>query len=140
MATVKSVSTQQLLERVGEKLQKEGIEMPEWARNVKTGVYAERPPENPDWWYVRAASVLRKIQLHGPVGTNKLRTWYGGAQNRGARPEKHTKAGGKVIRTCLQQLEKADLVKNVKGKGRILTPKGQSILEKTASEIQGGKK
>lgn len=139
MATVKSVNTQQLLEKVGEKLQKEGIEAPEWSENVKTGAYAQRPPENEDWWYFRMASVLRRIALYGPIGTNKLRTWYGGRARRGSKPEQHKKAGGKVIRTCLQQLEAANLVKNVKGKGRIITPKGQSLLEKTASEIEVAK-
>lgn len=139
MATVKSVNTQQLLERVGEKLQKDGIEFPEWAKDVKTGVYAERPPEDPNWWYIRSASVLRRIQLHGPVGTNKLRAWYGGSKNRGSKPERHKRAGGKIIRTCLQQLEEAGLVKTMKGKGRIVTPKGQSLLEKTASELEAKK-
>ncbi|MCD4740717.1 30S ribosomal protein S19e [archaeon] len=135
MATVKSVNTQQLLEKVAGKLPKEGIETPEWAEHVKTGVYAERPPEDANWWYIRSASILRKIQLSGPIGTNKLRNWYGAAKNRGSKPEKHKKAGGKIIRTSLQQLEKAGLIKTEKGRGRLITPKGQSLLEKTASEI-----
>jgi small subunit ribosomal protein S19e len=135
MATVKGVNTQQLLQKVGEKLQKEGLVFPEWAKNVKTGAFAERPPQNPNWWYTRVASVLRKIHIHGPVGTNKLRTWYGGRKKRGTRPEKHGIGGGKIIRTSLQQLEKAGLVQTIKGKGRVVTPKGQSLLEKTATEL-----
>jgi len=55
-----------------------------------------------------------------------------------AMPSRHKRAGGKIVRTCLQQLEKAGLVKNVKGKGRVVTPKGQSLLEKTATELSKG--
>lgn len=142
MVSVKSVDTQKLLEKLAEKLKKmEEIKIPEWAKFVKTGPHAERPPDNPDWWYVRTAAILRKIYLMGPIGTNKLRSWFGGKQRRGVKPEKHKKAGGKIIRTCLQQLEKAGLIKQIKGKGRIVTPQGQSFLEKTATEVaKGGKK
>lgn len=142
MVSVKSVDTQKLLEELAEKLKKtKGIEFPEWARFVKTSPHAERPPENQDWWYIRMAAVLRKIYLMGPIGTNKLRRWFGGKQRRGVKPERHKKAGGKIIRTCLQQLEKVGLIKQIKGKGRVVTPQGQSFLEKTATEVaKGGKK
>ena len=57
------------------------IKAPEWSIFVKTGVHKERPPVNPEWWVVRAASVLSKVNKNGPVGTNKLAKQYGGRKN-----------------------------------------------------------
>ncbi|MBN2111795.1 40S ribosomal protein S19, partial [Candidatus Woesearchaeota archaeon] len=92
-----------------------------------------------DWWYVRAASILRKVSMLGPVGVSKLRTLYGGKKDRGMKPEKFMKGSGNIIRKALQQLEKAGLAKQAeKGthKGRVITPKGKSLLDKAAVKIQ----
>ena len=45
---------------------------PEWAVDVKTGTHREMPPVQEDWWQTRAASMLRKVAIHGPIGTNHL--------------------------------------------------------------------
>lgn len=114
------------------------MDPPEWVIFVKTGASRERPPSNDDWWYVRAASIMRTLYKIGPVGISKLRKKYGGKKNRGYKPERFYLAGGNIIRKILQQFEKAGLVKFVeKGvhKGRILTPKGISLINKVASEI-----
>ena len=94
---------------------------------------------NPDWWYTRTASLLRKIAVRGPLGTEKLRTIYGGKKRRGHQPAEFRQAGGSAIRKALQQLEKAGYVKyKDKGikKGRIITPQGMSFLDKVAKEAQ----
>lgn len=73
-----------LIKRLSEELKKiEAIRPPQWALFVKTGVHKERPPEQTDWWYTRAASLLRRLYVDGPVGISRLRTYYGGRQNRG---------------------------------------------------------
>ena len=108
---------------------------PSWAAYVKTGSHVERPPENPDWWYVRCASLLRKIYMRGPIGVERLRSIYGGRVNRGTRPEHKRKAGGAIIRKALQQLEEAGFIKTVGGEGRAITPKGQSLLDKLSTQI-----
>ena len=105
--------------------------MPEWAGFVKTGVGKQGPPTDPDWWYVRSASILRKIALLGPIGVNKLRRYYGGKHRRGYAPPQFERASGKIIRVCLQQLQKASLIKEnvVAGhKGRVLDTKGMALL------------
>ena len=90
------------------------FEMPKWASYVKTSVSEERPPVNQDWWYIRAASILRKLYiLDKPIGTNRLKNLYGGRKNRGHKPERFYTGSGKIIRTILQQLEKAELIKPV---------------------------
>ncbi len=123
-----------LIMRVAQELkQLEQVQPPVWASYVKTGMHKERAPMQPDWWYVRCAAVLRKVALRGPIGTNKLRVLYGGRKNRGHKPDAFAKGSGSVIRTALQQLEAAGLVKQaeVEGhKGRVLTPKGESLLDK----------
>ena len=88
------------------------IQPADWAGYVKTGSHAERVPQNPDWWYVRSASMLRKLYMTGPVGVSRLRKEYGGRKRRGVRPAHFAKAGGNIIRTILQQLEQAGLVQN----------------------------
>ena len=134
MATIYDTNTQELLNKVAKAL-KEIIKAPEWSIFVKTGMSRERPPMDNDWWYIRSASILRKIYLLGPIGTNKLKVKYGGRKNRGYKPEKTYKGSGKIIRVILQQLEKAELIKQgAKGvhKGRLITPKGKSFLDKLA--------
>jgi small subunit ribosomal protein S19e len=131
------VDQQQLILAVATEL-KNHIEMPDWAIYAKTGSHRETLPRNPDWWYIRAASILRVCYKEGPVGVSKLRTRYGGRKNRGMAPDKFALAGGKVIRTILQQLEHAELLKQhvvQKHKGRIATPAGTALLAKAAKSV-----
>ena len=105
---------------------------PEWSIYVKTSTSKMRPPIDNNWWYARAASILRQIYIHGVVGVQRLRVRYGSKKNRGMKPEAFMKAGGKSIRVILQQAEKAGFLEKVKeGKrfGRRLTVKGKEFLE-----------
>lgn len=141
--SIYDVNPNELIEKVAEELKNiEAIQPPEWAAFVKTGAHKERPPEDKEWWYKRAAAVLRSISILGPIGVSKLRTKYGGRKNRGVKPDKFKKGSGSVIRKVLQQLDKAELSKFVeKGvhKGRIVTPKGLSLLDKAANKISKSK-
>ena len=115
------------------------IKKPEWAELVKTGVFKERPPVDSDWWYMRAASMLLKIQKLGCVGVSKLRTKYGGRKNMGVAPEHFFRGSGKIIRTILQQLEVAGLLKQDKKgqhKGRVLTGKAVSLIANTSKKLE----
>jgi len=134
MATIYDTNPNKLIEKAANALRNE-IKAPEWSRFVKTGMAKERLPMENDWWYKRAASILRKIYILGPIGTNKLKVAYGSKKNRGSKPEKFYPASGKIIRTILQQLEKLGYIsKEEKGvhKGRRITPKGKSFLDKLA--------
>ncbi len=136
---MRDVPPQKLILKLSEELKKnENIKQPEWSRFVKTGVSTERPPSQEDWWFLRSAAILRKIYLNGPVGTQKLRTVFGGRRRRGHKPAHHRKAGGKIIRLILQQLESAGYIKKTEKprKGRIITPKGQKLLSKMAKGLR----
>ena len=60
------------------------ISIPEWAKYVKTGIHKEKGPEQKDWWHIRAAAILRKLYVKGPLGVEKLRSEYGGKRDRGS--------------------------------------------------------
>lgn len=113
------------------------FEVPEWVSYVKSGASRERPIQDEDFWHKRAASILRQIYRKKVVGVSRLRTRYGSKKNRGFKPEEFRKAGGKIIRTILQQSDKAgftEIAQAVKGvrrrkPGRVLTEKGKTFLE-----------
>jgi len=135
MVTAREAEPQQLLEALKEEMKKiKEIQPPEWSRYAKTGVSRERPPEQEDWWYIRSAAILRKILIYGPVGTERLTRMFGGKKNRGHKPEHFRPGSGSVVRKILQQLETAELVKKKK-KGRIISPKGQKLLDNTAHSL-----
>ena len=108
---------------------------PQWAPFVKTGVDRELPPDNPDWWYVRSAAVLRKVYLRGPIGTRRLKSFFGGKKNRGSKAEKSKRGSGSIARKILQQLEKAKFVETLPH-GRQITAKGMAFLDSVASKCQ----
>jgi len=138
MPTPYDVPASLLIERLARYLKNnvDSVMPPEWAPFVKTGVHKERPPENPDWWYIRCASLLRKIYIKGPIGIERLRSEYGGRKDRGVRPEHTKKGSGAIIRNALKQLEDANLVKTLAGKGRIITPEGRRLLDLLSTEIK----
>ncbi len=143
MKSIYNVDQGELIEKTALELKKiQSIKAPIWSEFVKTGAHKERAPARDDWWHVRAAAILRTIYILGPIGVSKLRSKYGGKKDRGVKPEKFYKGSGKIIRTILQQLEEAGLVKKAeKGthKGRIISPKGVSLLDKVAAQLSGKK-
>jgi small subunit ribosomal protein S19e len=112
------------------------IQPADWAGYVKTGSHVERAPQNPDWWYVRSASVLRKLYMKGPVGVSRLRKEYGGRKRRGVRPAHFAKAGGNILRSILQQLEQAGLAQKDGINGRVVSGKGRSLLDAMSTQIK----
>ena len=112
------------------------IQPTDWAGYVKTGSHVERVPQNPDWWYVRSASLLRKLYMNGPVGVSRLRKEYGGRKRRGVRPAHFAKAGGNILRSILQQLEQAGLAQKDGTKGRVVSGKGRSLLDAMSTQIK----
>ena len=139
MPTIYNADPSELIEKTSEELKKiEAIKPPVWAAFVKTGVHKERPPVKNDWWYMRAASILRKIYRLGPIGVSKLRVNYGGKKNRGYKTEHFYKGSGNILRKIMQQLEKEGFVKidlKSKHKGRLITAKGKKFLDEIAGKI-----
>ena len=54
--------------------------MPAWNDLVKGGVFNELAPTDTDWFYVRCASVARRLYMRR-AGVGALRKVYGGYYN-----------------------------------------------------------
>lgn len=136
MTTIFDVPPKDLIDAVAKKLQSDKtIGVPDANTFSRTGVTKENPPMNKDWWYIRCASILRKIYVSNVVGVEHLRAEYGGKRDRGSKPYKARRGSGTIVRRAVQQLEKAGYVSKIKGKGRVLTPKGRSFLDNTSHEV-----
>lgn len=137
------VDQQALVQALAAELRRQHVlAPPEWAAFAKTGMHRERPPMDENWWYTRAAAVLRTVYLLGPIGTEKLRVRYGGRKNRGVAPDRFYPAGGNHLRKILQQLEAAKLVAQAeKGvhKGRVITPLGRKLIHAVSGVITAEK-
>ena len=108
---------------------------PEWAAFVKTGVHKQRAPVDADWWYLRSASVLRKVYLLRTVGVTRLSAEYGGKRDRGSAPN-HARSGSRsIMREIVQQLEKGGLLQPYKNGGRRVSAQGQKLLDAMSREI-----
>ena len=76
--TVKDVCPHAFVKAYAMHLKRQGkMEIPKWVDLIKTGVQKELAPYDPDWYYIRAASVARNLpspphrhrQMCSPSGT-----------------------------------------------------------------------
>ncbi len=134
--SIYTVEPAKLIQSIAEKL-KEYPEIfpPEGSRFWKTAFFKELAPVEEDFWYIRCASLLRKINKFNEIGVNRLRKKYGGRNRKGSGLNHSAKASGKIIRVALQQLEKANLIEITEKKGRKVAKEGHSLLERTAYSI-----
>ena len=137
MTTVYDVPAKELIDNVAKKLQSDKtISTPEVNLYSRTGVDKENPPVEKNWWYVRCASILRKIYISNVIGVEHLKAEYGGRRDRGSKPYKARSGSGTIVRRAIQQLETAGYVTKIKGKGRTLTAKGRSFLDNASNEVK----
>jgi len=126
-----------LIRTVAEKLKEyPEINPPQGSEFWKTAFFKELAPlDSENFWYIRCASLLRKLNKIGPIGVNRLRKFYGGRNRRGPGLNHSAKGSGKIVRAALQQLEDAKLITKTEKKGRKLSSEGKSLLERTAYSI-----
>ncbi len=140
MPTVYDVPADELIKRTAEYLRENISEVSPlpWVSLVKTSSHLVSPPLSlggSDFWYIRSASLLRKIYIEKLVGINHLRKEYGGRSSKGTVGKHKRSSGGAILRNILKQLEMAGLVETVERKGRRVTKKGASILDSLAGEV-----
>lgn len=134
--SIYTVEPRKLIQSIAEKLKEyPEITPPENSKFWKTAFFKELAPVEEDFWYIRCASILRKINKFGEIGVNRLRKKYGGRNRKGAGLNHSAKASGKIIRVALQQLEKANLIEITEKNGRKVAKEGHSLLERTAYSI-----
>ena len=135
MTTVFDAPADRYIRFLAEELKKKPEIIPEWSLFAKTGVHKEVPPEDPsEWWFVRVASIMRRVYIDGPIGVERMRTFYGGGKDRGSRPTRFRKGSGSILRKSLQQLEAAGLKIHDKT-GRRVSPKGRSFMDNLARSL-----
>jgi small subunit ribosomal protein S19e len=138
MVTIYDVPADELIAGLADRLA-DRIERPAWIDFAKSGSTRELPPQDDDFWFVRAGSLLRKVAMNGPIGVDRLSTEYGGhkrGSNRYIVASAHSAAGSKkVIRVVLQQLEAEGLVETAQGEGRRITDEGRAFLDETAKDV-----
>ncbi|MDD5318073.1 MAG: 30S ribosomal protein S19e [Candidatus ainarchaeum sp.] len=135
MKTVFDVPAGRLIPAAAEKLKAlPEMRPPAWVGFVKSGAHAERAPDQPDFWYLRAASILRQVYVNGPVGVSVFRRHYGGKKKHRVRREHRAIAGGNIIRKALQALDKAGLTEK-KREGRVASAKGKALLNGVAKAL-----
>merc|ERR1712087_215838 len=118
------------LKRIGK------IEVPKWADLVKTASYKELAPYDPDWYYIRAAAIARRVYIRKGTGVGGLKKAFGGRLHRGTRPERFATGSGSIARHILKQLETLKIIEKVAGgKGRQITAQGQRDLDSIAGQI-----
>eukprot|EP00771_Trimastix_marina_P004038 gnl/Trimastix_PCT/77.p2 GENE.gnl/Trimastix_PCT/77~~gnl/Trimastix_PCT/77.p2 ORF type:complete len:169 (+),score=33.00 gnl/Trimastix_PCT/77:50-508(+) len=134
--TLKDVAPAAFVATYAAHLKRQGrLSPPKWTEYVKTGHGKELPPLDPDWYFVRAASVARKIYLRGGLGVGALRRIYGGKKRFGVASAHFVKGSGKVVRDILLRLEDMGIVEAAPGGGRRITSQGQGDLDRIASQV-----
>merc|ERR1719379_2716438 len=133
ITTVKDVEASRFISAFAQHLKRQGkFELPKWADTVKTGVHKELAPYDPDWLYVRAASMVRKIYIRGGCGVGSFRKIYGGQKRRGTCTNTFQKGSGSIARYVLTQLQNLDLIEEDENGGRKITREGQRELDTVA--------
>merc|ERR1712230_200719 len=118
--TVKDVPADEFIKACAEFLKRQPkFDVPKYHDIVKTGVIKEFAPFDEDWFYVRSASILRKVYLR-----------------RGTRKAHFATASGAIIRKAMLELEKLEMMEHCSDGGRIITSKGRAEMDRIAGNIQ----
>ena len=133
---VRDVAPKAFIEAYAEHLKNsDKFELPVWADLVKTATQRELAPYGDDWYYIRAASIARKIYLHPGLGVGQLRKWYGSSNRNGVRHQHFRRANAGIIRSVLIQLENMKVTEPCEKGGRRMTRVGQQDLDRIANAV-----
>ena len=117
------VDSQRLTTAIAAHLKQEGkLNVPAWVGDVKTSSYKVYVPDNEDWFYVRAASIMRRL-CKRTAGIGSLTKVYGGKTRKMVKPAISTRASKNPNRKAVQALEALGWLK-MGTKGRVPTAEG----------------
>eukprot|EP00518_Triparma_eleuthera_P004765 CAMPEP_0182464006 /NCGR_PEP_ID=MMETSP1319-20130603/8169_1 /TAXON_ID=172717 /ORGANISM="Bolidomonas pacifica, Strain RCC208" /LENGTH=151 /DNA_ID=CAMNT_0024663607 /DNA_START=8 /DNA_END=463 /DNA_ORIENTATION=- len=105
---------------------------------MKTAPHKEYSPFDPDWYYIRAASIARKVYLRRSTGVGALQKVYGSKKRRGTRTNHFAVASGGVIRHILHNLENSNVLEADEKGGRRISRVGQQHLDRIATAVYRG--
>ncbi|BFZ09912.1 hypothetical protein BsWGS_12951 [Bradybaena similaris] len=140
--SVKDVSAHEFNKALADFLKRTGkVKVPEWADVVKLGRFNELSPYDEDWFYIRAASVARHLNIRSPCRVGALTKIYSGNKRNGTTPSHHCRGSRSVARKVLQTLESLKLVEqDANAGGKRLISQGRRDLDRIASQIKSGVK
>lgn len=89
---------------------------------------------------MKIAALARKLYVRPHSGVGILKEFYGGPKCYGVMRRHHSSGSGKIIRYCLQQLEKIGVLKrdkknDLKKLSRFVTKEGQTDLNRIATQV-----
>merc|ERR1712028_190066 len=124
--TVKDVPADEFIKACADFLKRQPkFDVPKYHDIVKTAVVKEFAPYDEDWFYIRSASVLRKVYLRKGTGVGALKKWYGGSSG--------THRG---TRKAMLELEKLEMMEHCSDGGRVITSKGRAEMDRIAGNIE----
>jgi len=136
-ATVRDVPANKWVKAMAQQFKREGkIQVPNCADLVKTCHGRERAPQSNDWYYLRAAAVLRRIYLRPGTGYGGLGKAFAVKKNRGSKPERTIKAAVGPLHWACKALESLKLIAKGKSKGRVLTREGRKRADTVAFNVK----
>jgi small subunit ribosomal protein S19e len=134
--TVKDVPAHEFVLTYAKHLKRtNAIKLPKWADLVKGGIHKQLAPSNPDWYYIRAASIARKVYLRCGLGVGKMTKIYGGLKHRGPRPSRFKLGSSSIARDIMKQLERIGVIEKDPKGGRRITQQGQRDLDRIARRV-----
>lgn len=137
--TVKDVPADEFIKAAAEFLKRQPkFDVPKYHDIVKTSVIKEFAPYDEDWFYIRCASLARRLYVRQGTGVGAFSKVYGAKKRRGTLPGHFCRASRGVIRSCLKQLQKVGVLEPMpEGKkgGRRVTKQGQQDCDRIAKEI-----
>merc|ERR1712093_792830 len=117
--TVKDVPADEFIKACADFLKRQPkFDVPKYHDIVKTSVIKEFAPYDEDWFYVRSASILRKVYLRKGTGKAHFGT-----------------ASGAIIRKAMLELEKLEMMEHCSDGGRVITSKGRAEMDRIAGNI-----
>jgi len=136
--TVKDVPADAFIKACAEFLKRQPkFDVPKYHDIVKTGVCKESAPYDEDWFFIRSASILRKVYLRKGTGVGALKKWYGGStgNHRGTKKAHFSTASGAIIRKSMFELEKLQMMEHCEDGGREISSKGRAEMDRIAGNI-----
>jgi len=134
--TIKDVDQAAVVKAVSSFLKKSGkLKIPDQMDIIKTGKFKELSPDDPDWFYIRCASILRHLYHRSPAGVGSITKIYGGRKRNGVHPSHFCRSADGAARKALQALEAVKLIEKSPEGGRKLTSQGQRDLDRIANQI-----
>jgi len=137
--SIKDAETGKFVVALAAYLKKTGkVSVPDWVDVVKLSRGNELCPSDPDWYYIRCASLLRRLYNTNHIGVGNFAKVYGVKQRNGTRPAHHVHASTAVIRKALQSMEALGYVEKNEH-GRSLHAQGRRLLDRISYQVITGK-